>query len=83
MVPITMDLEGRAGADVVLSRSIVVVEPWESLSWFVMMVGSLRSSLREVLRRFLVGIMVALEVAVVGERQGRSRRRVSILVIGF
>lgn len=86
MVPITMDLEGREGADVVLiSRSIVPVEEsWESLSWswsWFVILGSLMSSLREVLRRFFAGVTVA--VAVAGERHGRSRRRASILVIGL
>lgn len=85
----TIDLEGREKAETGGSRSVVVVESWESLSlsWFVLVStgwrGSTTSFLREVLRRFLMGVEVALEVAVVGERQGRSRRRASIFVMGF
>lgn len=45
--------------------------------------GSLRSSLKEVLSRFLRGVVCAVEEVVeVGKRQGRkNRRRASILVI--
>lgn len=35
MVPMTIDLEGREKAETGGSRSVVVVESWESLSWFV------------------------------------------------
>ncbi|KAK8512324.1 hypothetical protein V6N12_032046 [Hibiscus sabdariffa] len=90
MVPITMDLEGREAEEETGkggSRSVVVVESWESLSWFASVTESSSgwSSLREVLRRFLMGVVVVEEEEeeVAGVRQGRSRRRASILAMGF
>ncbi|KAK8632296.1 hypothetical protein V6N13_072690 [Hibiscus sabdariffa] len=89
MVPITMDREGREeetgkGG----SSSVVAVESCESLSWFASVTESSsgRSSLREVLRRFLMGVVVVVvveEEEEAGVRQGRSRRRASILAMGF